>query len=155
MQQFEVDGGIADGQSETNFGANAGINVTIDSGSFSVQVNANSNRYTYYGWANPLAVVSGGTLQVIDNKAAVLAYNHDWGNKTQGKSTIAFGSVDFDTQYLAATDIDTIKTVHVNYRWTPYDKVTFGAEISNADKKLVNGNSNDDTRLQFAVQYDF
>jgi hypothetical protein len=37
----------------------------------------------------------------------------------------------------------------------PYDKVTFGAEISNADKKLVNGNSNDDTRLQFAVQYDF
>ena len=155
MQQFEVDGGIADGQSETNFGANAGINVATGSGSFSAQVNANSNRYTYYGWANPLAVVSGGTLQVIDNKAAVLAYNHDWGNKSQGKSTIAFGSVDFDTQYLAAIDIDTIKTIHINYRWVPYEKVTFMGEVSNADKKLVNGDSNDDTRLQFAVQYDF
>jgi len=155
FQQFEVDGGVNDGQSQSNFGANAGINIAVGTGSFSAQVNANSNRYTYYGWANPLAVVSGGTLQVIDDTAVVVAYNHDWGGKYEGKSTIALGTVDFDTQYLAATDIDTIDTLHINYRWTPYEKVNFGAEVSNAYKKLVNGNSNDNTRLQFAVQYNF
>jgi hypothetical protein len=155
FQQFEVDGGVNDGLSASNFGANAGINIATGSGSFSAEVNANSNRYTYYGWANPLAVVSNGTLQVIDNTAAVVAYNHDWGGKFEGKSTIALGTVGFDTQYLAATDIDTINTVHINYRWTPYDNVTFSTEVSNADKKLVNGDSNDNTRLQFAVRYDF
>ena len=155
FQQFEVDGGANDGQSESNFGANAGINIATGSGSFSAQVIVNSNRYSYYGWANPLAVINNGMLQVIDNTSAIITYNHDWGGKMKGKSTIALGSVKFDDQYLAPTDIDTIGTLHINYRWTPYDKVTFGAEVSNADKKLVNGNSNDDTRLQFAVQFNF
>jgi hypothetical protein len=155
LQKFEVDGGANDGQSEINFGANAGINFATKSGSFSAAVIMNANRYSVYGDSNPLAVISGGNLEVIDSTAGVFGYNHDWGGKLQGKSTIAIGSIKFDDKYLAATDIDTIGTFHINYRWIPYNNVTFMGEVSHADKKLVNGNSNDDTRLQFAVQYDF
>jgi len=155
LQKFEVDGGANDGQSEINFGANAGVNFAISSGSFSAVVIMNANRYSVYGYSNPLAVISGGNLQVIDSTAGVFGYNHNWGGKMQGKSSIAIGSIKFDDKYLAATDIDTISTFHINYRWIPYDNVTLMGEVSMADKKLVNGDNGDDTRLQFAVKYDF
>jgi hypothetical protein len=155
LQKFEVDGGANDGQSEINFGANAGVNFATSSGSFSAVVIMNANRYSVYGFSNPLAVISGGNLQVIDSTAGVFGYNHNWGGKMQGKSSIAIGSIKFDDKYLATTDIDNIGTFHINYRWIPYNKVTLMGEVSHADKKLVNGNSNDDTRLQFAVKYDF
>jgi hypothetical protein len=155
LQKFEVDGGANNDQSEFNFGANAGVNFATSSGSLSAVVIKNANRYSVYGYSNPLAVISGGNLQVIDSTAGVLGYNHNWGGEVQGKSSIAFGGIVFDDEYLAATDIDTISTFHINYRWIPYDSVTLMGEVSMADKKLVNGNNGDDTRLQFAVKYDF
>ena len=80
FQQFEVDGGAFAGESESNFGATGGINFAFGGGdSVSAKVNVNSNRYTYYGWANPAAVISGGSIETIDHTAYVVAYNHDWG----------------------------------------------------------------------------
>ncbi len=156
FQQFEIDGGVNDGESESNFGATAGINIAIGSGnSISAKANVNSNRYTYYGWANPAAVVSGGSIEPIDHTAIVLAYNIGWGGGSNAQTTIAYGNVSFDDDFLAGTDIDNISTVHVNYRWDPWDNVTFGAEVSFADKELVNGDDGDATRLQFATQFNF
>ena len=152
-QQFEVDGGTADGETETNFGATAGVNFKIGDNSISVKANVNSNRYTYYGFSNPAAVVVGGTIETIDHSAVVAAYNHSWGGGA--RTTIAYGMVDFDTDFLSATDIDNISTFHINYRWNPHEQVEYGAEISMADQELVNGDDGDATRLQFAVKYDF
>ena len=109
FQQFEVDSGTAAGESESNFGATAGINIAIGSGSsVSAKVNVNSNRYTYYGFSNPAAVVSGGSIEPIDHTALVLAYNIGWGGNSNAKSTIAYGNVSFDDDFLAGTDIDNI-----------------------------------------------
>jgi hypothetical protein len=155
LQRFQVDGGVNDNDSATNLAATAGINIATSSGSFSAKINLNSNRYSYYGWLNPTAVMSGGSLEPIDQVATVIAYNHDWGGASQGSSTFAFGNVSFDDKYLAPTDVDSVSTLHFNYRWIPYENVTFMAELSHADKALVNGNSGDDTRLQYAVKFDF
>jgi hypothetical protein len=85
----------------------------------------------------------------------VLAYNIGWGGNSNAQTTIAYGNVSFDDDFLAGTDIDNISTVHVNYRWDPWDNVTFGAEVSFADKELVNDDDGDATRLQFATQFNF
>lgn len=152
FQQFEVDGGAADGESESNFGATAGVNFKIgDGNSFSIKSNVNSNRYTYYGFSNPAAVVNGSDVELIDHTAFVTAYNHDWGGG--GRSTIAYGLVEFDDDFLAPTDIDNISTLHINYRWSPYENVDFGLEVSNAQQELVNGDDGDNTRLQFGAKY--
>jgi hypothetical protein len=134
----------------------AGINFAFGGGdSVSAKVNVNANRYTYYGWANPAAVISGGSIETIDHTAYVVAYNHDWGGKSNGQSTIAVGNVTFDDDFLAGTDVDNISTLHVNYRWNPWDKVEFGAEVIFGEQELVNGNDGDATRLQFATKFSF
>ena len=152
FQQFEVDGGPADGESESNFGATGGVNVKLGNDSVSIKANVNSNRYTYYGFSNPAAVVVGNNIETIDHDAVVVAYNHDWGGAT---TTIAYGMVSFDGEFLAPTDIDNINTIHINYRWSPYTNVNFGAEVSRAEQELVNGDDGDATRVQFGAQYSF
>lgn len=155
FQQFEVDDTAAAGESETNFGLTAGVNFNTGSGSFSIKANSNSNRYTYYGFNNPAAVVVGSSIEPIDHTAVVAAYNHDWGGSSNAKTTIAFGSVDFDEDFLTATDDQTIETFHVNYRWSPASNVNLGVEVSNASRELVSGAEADNTRLQFGAQYTF
>jgi len=155
LQQFEVDGGAADGETESNFGLTAGINVNFGSGSFSVKANSNANRYTYYGFVNPAAVVSGGNIELIDHTAVVAALNFDWGGPSKAKTTIALGNVTFDNDFLDATSTETIDTFHANYRWSPYNNVNFGVEVSQANRELVNGVDGDAARVQFGAQYVF
>lgn len=151
FQQFEVDGGAADGESESNIGLTGGVNFKVgDNDSWSIKANVNSNRYTYYGFVNPAAVVSGSSIELVDHSAVVAAYNHDWGD---AKTTIAYGNVSFDDDELAATDVDNLSTFHLNYRWSPYNQVNFGVELSWAEQELVNGDDGDATRLQFGAQY--
>ena len=60
LANYEVNGGPANGQSATNFGAQGGISFGIGGGS-SLFGNAvvNGGRYTYYSFAQPQAVVNG------------------------------------------------------------------------------------------------
>lgn len=151
FQQFEVDGGAADGEREDNIGLSGGINVnTGGNNSFSIKANVNSNRYTYYGFANPAAVVEGSDIELVDHGAVVAAYNIDWGD---ARTTIAYGTVSFDDDHLDGTSAEDVSTFHLNYRWSPYENVDFGVELSWADLELVNGDDGDATRLQFGAQY--
>jgi len=157
-QQFEIDGGANDGQSESNFAATGGINVAFGKNkgsSVSAKVNVNANRYTYYGWVNPAAVVNNGSLETIDQVGGLVAYNIGWGGKSDAKTTIAYGIVQFDDEFLNPTDVENISTLHVNYRWNPWNNVEFGAEVMFGDQELVNGNTGDATRLQFATKFNF
>jgi len=151
FQQFEVDGGAADGESESNLGVTGGVNFKVgDGNSISVKANVNSNRYTYYGFDNPAAVVDGSDIELIDHTAVVAAYNIDWG---KAKTTIAYGIVAFDDDFLSPTSDEEISTFHINYRWSPYENVNFGVEVSRAERELVNGDDGDATRIQFGAQY--
>jgi len=157
-QQFEVDGGANDGQSESNFAATGGINVAFGKNkgsSVSAKVNVNANRYTYYGWVNPAAAIKNGSLETIDHVGGLVAYNIGWGGKSNAKTTIAYGLVQFDDEFLDPIDVDNISTLHVNYRWNPWNNVEFGAEVMFGDQELVNGNTGDATRLQFATKFNF
>ncbi len=155
FQQFEIDGGALDGESETNIGVTGGVAFKTGSGSVSAKFNANSNRYTYYGFGNPAAVVVGSTIEPIDHTSIVLAWNHNYGGPSNAKTTVAFGQVSFDDDFLGPTDLDTVSTIHVNYRWSPRDNVNLGVEVINADREDVNGDDGDATRIQFGAQFTF
>lgn len=155
FQQIEIAGGALDGKSENNIGITAGINVTTGSGSVSAKFNSNAGRYTYYGWANPTAVVVGNAIETIDHTSVVVAWNNTIGGPTNAKTTIAFGQISFDDEFLAAANADTISTIHANYRWSPRDNVNLGIEVIMADREDVNGDSGDATRIQFGAQFTF
>jgi len=74
FQQFEVDGGTADGESESNFGVTGGVNVA------------------------------------------------------------------FDDELLGADSAEEISTFHANYRWSPYENVNLGVELSQAIELQQRGN---------------
>lgn len=155
FQQFEVDGGAADGESESNFGLTGGVAVNFGGGSFSIKANSNSNRYTYYGFANPAAIVSGDKIELIDHTAVVAALNLDWGGASKAKTTIALGTVTFDDEFLGASSAEEVSTVHINYRWSPYNNVNLGLELIQASREDVNGDDGDAARVQFGAQYVF
>jgi hypothetical protein len=156
FQQFEIGGGGAlDGESETNIGITGGVAFKTGSGSVSAKFNSNSNRYTYYGFGNPAAVVVGSTIEPIDHTSIVLAWNHNYGGPNNAKTTVAFGQVSFDDEFLLPGDIDTVSTIHVNYRWSPRENVNLGVEVINADREDVNGDDGDATRVQFGAQFTF
>lgn len=48
-----------------------------------------------------------------------------------------------------------IRSTHLNYIWSPVNKITFGAEVAYHERELWNGDSADAVRLQGMVQYSF
>jgi len=81
FQQFEVDGGTADGESESNFGVTGGVNVAFGGGnSFSVKANSNTNLLLL--WFSLKYVLSAKlntsciTVCTINILALCLAYFH-------------------------------------------------------------------------------
>ena len=62
VSKYEVAGGVNNGESTSNFGAHVGASIDFSGGDVFGVVAVNGGRYTYYGWANPQAVVSGGSI---------------------------------------------------------------------------------------------
>ncbi|MGH1539116.1 MAG: DcaP family trimeric outer membrane transporter [Arenicella sp.] len=148
LQTVEIEGGAADGESESYFGLHAGGNVKLGDSTLMLSVVSNAGRYGTAGFANPTFVVVGDQLQTNDYTGLTLAYNLKNFN-------IAYGNVSFDEDYLAATDKKDISTFHVNYSIKASKNVTYMFEFSAAKNELVNGESDTAKRLQFAAQYNF
>ncbi len=157
LANYEADGGPADGEAATNVGVQGGIDMGIGGGN-SVFGNAivNGGRYTYYGFAQPAAVVDGDDLETVDHIGASVGINLDWGSDNDAKTTIVYGVTQFDDEHEDLIGgAETISTLHANYRWTPYKRVDFGVEISVAGREDFDGDDGDNTRLQLGARYAF
>jgi len=55
----------------------------------------------------------------------------------------------------AATDTDTITTAHLSLFYKPTERMTVGAELIYGRREIVSGASDDITRLQTSVQFNF
>jgi len=55
----------------------------------------------------------------------------------------------------AATDTDSIQSLHASLFYRPNGRVTFGGEVIRGERELVNGASDLIARLQTSVQFSF
>lgn len=96
----------------------------------------------------------GESLEGLDAFAGVLAYQHWWAPKwasTFGYSIVVLDNVSGE----AGTDYHSGQYAVLNLRYYPADRVLIGGEVLYGIREDNNGNSGDDIRLQFSVQYRF
>lgn len=66
---------------------------------------------------------------------------------------LVYGLRDIDLG--AATDTETLQTVHASVYFKPVDKVRLGLEYITGERELFNGTSESADRIQFSAQYNF
>ncbi|WP_158275453.1 DcaP family trimeric outer membrane transporter [Maritimibacter sp. 55A14] len=95
----------------------------------------------------------GGSVDAVE----VLMYNI--GVTQQLSPTLSaglqWGVTEIDDTFAAATAPETQQTIHASLFWSPTDRMTVGAEVSWNELELVNGASEEATRLQTSVQFNF
>ncbi len=158
LRQFEVAGGANDGESTSDGGINLGVSFNLGGDTLAANAVVNGGRYTYYGFANPEAVIDNGSLETVDEVGLQIFYEHNWGGPMAAKTLISYGMVTFDDEHqaiLGANAPEEIGTFHINYRWSPYQNVNYGIELSSATREDFSGEDGDATRLQFGAQYVF
>jgi DcaP outer membrane protein len=96
----------------------------------------------------------GGSLEGLNAVAGVLAYQHWWATKwasTFGYSVVALDNVGGEP----GSDYHSGQYALLNLRYYPADRVLIGGEVLYGIRSDNDGNSGDDLRLQFSVQYRF
>lgn len=99
-----------------------------------------SELETLRGWGGTL-----GLSQPVGIGAINLQYSY-----------VTFDWDDAEADGLDMDDVDEERQlVHLNYIWSPRERITYGVEVAWADRQTVEGESGDATRLQASVIYSF
>lgn len=109
-------------------------------------------RYIIDGVGQDGFVDATGKLNTIEAYGATAQISHKFNDKWDVGLSYGFYEVE-DT--FAGTDTDQLQTVHASLFWHPVDRMTVGAEVSWGKRELVNAASEDATRLQTSVQFNF
>ena len=109
-------------------------------------------RYIIDGAGQDAFIDSTGRLNTIEAYGATAQVTHAFTDKVTAGLAYGFYSVE-DT--FTATDTDQVQTVHASVFYSPVDRLTLGAEVSWGEREIASGASEDATRLQTSVQFNF
>ena len=109
-------------------------------------------RYLINGFAQDAFVDAAGNLQTIEAVGATLGVSQAISPKLTAGLALGYYEVN-DT--FAATDTDNISTAHLSLFYKPTERMTVGAELIYGRREIVSGASDDATRLQTSVQFNF
>ncbi|RUO64891.1 DcaP family trimeric outer membrane transporter [Idiomarina ramblicola] len=149
------------GDDETTFGygVSFGAKYTFGMDDIRASVTTGSGLGRYLGlntW-NGAYIDSNGELEAIDSTGVSFAYRHFWTEKLRSNVVYSRGWADNDGEVLALAGDMTEYTQRIafNLMYSPASNLTFGAEISQAERETeaqVDGNLN---RLQLMAMYKF
>jgi hypothetical protein len=109
-------------------------------------------RYLINGFAQDAFVDAAGNLQTIEAIGATFGVSQAFSPKLTGGLALGYYEVN-DT--FAPTDTDNISTAHLSLFYKPTERMTVGAELVYGRREIVNGSSDDASRLQTSVQFNF
>lgn len=111
---------------------------------------AGSQLETIPAWGGTLGLsqdIGPGTLNVSYSRVEA-----DWDDaERDGVSLVSTGN---SGEFIDAYD-DMRELIHINYQWNPTSNVTYGIELSHADRRTIDGRSGNVDRLQGSVIYRF
>ncbi|AAV82840.1 DcaP family trimeric outer membrane transporter [Idiomarina loihiensis] len=151
------------GDDETTFGygVSFGAKYTFGMDDIRASVTTGSGLGRYLGlntW-NGAYIDSNGELEAIDSTGVSFAYRHFWSEKLRSNVVYSRGWADNDEELLAsvnpATYTEYTQRLAFNLMYSPASNLTFGAEISQANRETEANVDGDLNRLQLMAMYKF
>lgn len=109
-------------------------------------------RYIIDGVGQDAFVDPAGQLQTITATGATVQVSHEFSPTIT--AALAAGYYDVDETF-APTDTDNLTTVHASLFWKPNKKIRIGGEVIYGEREFASGATEDATRLQTSVQFNF
>jgi len=134
----------------------AGKMAIGDSGSdLRVMVNAGNalGRYMGLNAFRAGAVELDGSIELIDEIGAFIAYRQMWNQ--QWRSSFGVSMAEADNPDSAGNAAKSYATSHLNLVYQPVAPLELGGELILGSKELEDGTDGDITRLQFSAKYSF
>ena len=149
------------GDDETTFGygVSFGAKYTFGMDDIRASITTGSGLGRYLGlntW-NGAYIDSNGELEAIDSTGVSFAYRHFWTEKLRSNVVYSRGWADNDGEILALAGDMTEYTQRLafNLMYSPASNLTFGAEISQANRETEANVDGDLNRLQLMAMYKF
>ncbi|MDV6327342.1 DcaP family trimeric outer membrane transporter [Idiomarina sp. Sol25] len=155
---WDVDGNNDD-ETETGYGVSFGAKYTFGMDDIRASITTGSGLGRYLGlntW-NGAYVNTDGDLEAIDSTGVSFAYRHFWSEKLRSNVVYSRGWADNDGEVLALAGDMTEYTQRIafNMMYSPASNLTFGAEISKANRETEANVDGDLNRLQLMAMYKF
>jgi hypothetical protein len=149
------------GDDETTFGygLSFGAKYTFGMDDIRASITTGSGLGRYLGlntW-NDAYIDGNGELEAIDSTGISFAYRHFWTEKVRSNIVYSRGWADNDEELLALAGDMTEYTQRLafNVMYSPASNLTFGAEISQANRETEANVDGDLNRLQLMAMYKF
>ncbi|MTJ02580.1 DcaP family trimeric outer membrane transporter, partial [Idiomarina piscisalsi] len=149
------------GDDETTFGygLSFGAKYTFGMDDIRASITTGSGLGRYLGlntW-NGAYIDANGELEAIDSTGISFAYRHFWTEKLRSNVVYSRGWADNDGELLALAGDMTEYTQRLafNLMYSPASNLTFGAEISQANRETEANVDGDLNRLQLMAMYKF
>ncbi|KPD23458.1 MULTISPECIES: DcaP family trimeric outer membrane transporter [Idiomarina] len=149
------------GDDETTFGygLSFGAKYTFGMDDIRASITTGSGLGRYLGlntW-NGAYIDGNGELEAIDSTGISFAYRHFWTEKVRSNIVYSRGWADNDEELLALAGDMTEYTQRLafNVMYSPASNLTFGAEISQANRETEANVDGDLNRLQLMAMYKF
>jgi len=149
------------GDDETTFGCGVSFGAKytfgMDDIRASVTTGSGLGRYLGLNTWNGAYIDSNGELEAIDSTGVSFAYRHFWSEKLRSNVVYSRGWADNDGEVLALAGDMTEYTQRLafNLMYSPASNLTFGAEISKANRETEASVDGDLNRLQLMAMYKF
>lgn len=149
------------GDDETTFGYGVSLGAKytfgMDDIRASITTGSGLGRYLGLNTWNGAYIDSNGELEAIDSTGVSFAYRHFWTEKLRSNVVYSRGWADNDGELLAQAGDMTKYTQRLafNLMYSPASNLTFGAEISQANRETEAKVDGDLNRLQLMAMYKF
>lgn len=145
----------ASNDSATGWGVNLSGNASLWEGGMlygSLTYGDGIGRYLINGFAQDAFIDAAGQLQTIEAYGATFGISQELNPKLTAGLALGYYEVN-DT--FAPTDTDNVSTAHLSLFYKPTERMTVGAELIYGRREIVSGASDNATRLQTSVQFNF
>lgn len=114
-------------------------------------------RYSQERWSFEDAVLIDGDLEAIESTAFELTYKQPLGGGSSLNAGYGILMIDdeFEDEVVAVGGFDQVSEFFVNYIMKASKNVDLGFEVSYGEREDFNGDTGDNTRLQFSGKYSF
>lgn len=122
---------------------------------FAFNTGTGLGRYIGLNIANGAVIDGNNELEAIDSTGYYGAYRHWWNNKW--RSTISYSAIEIDND-IALTGGGVSKfseSARLNLLYSPHPPLTFGGEITQANREIESGDDGSMLRFQFTAKLVF
>ena len=145
----------ASNDTATGWGVNLSGNASLWEGGTlygSLSYGDGIGRYLINGFAQDAFIDGIGNIQTIEAAGATFGISQAVSPKLTAGLALGYYEVN---DVFAATDTDNLSTAHLSLFYKPTERMTVGAELIYGRREIASGASDDATRLQTSVQFNF